>query len=162
MPSVTTSQFTAPIASSQPQSSIQDGQDMDADIQARWGNVSVLRKSYPGAPPAANWGSMGFNASTSVVQDSQARIPQNFNFMVSSSGVSQAAIQVPANVEGNVSIFNLPKTVGVPPKLLEVYGQQMRKVKGHVEFQPTVEGTESSIQEEERYSGTTISPLEVA
>ena len=88
--------------------------DMDADIQARWANVSVLRKSYPGAPPLANWGSMGFNASTSVVQDSQARIPQFFNFMGSSSGVSQAAIQVPANVEGNVSIFNLPKTMEFP------------------------------------------------
>ena len=36
----------------------------------------------------------------------------------------------------------------------------MRKVKGHVEFQPTVEETESSMQEEERYSGTTISPSE--
>ena len=78
-----------------------------------------------------------------------------------SFGVSQAEIQVPASVEENVSIFNLPKTVGVPPKLLEVYGQQMRKVKGHVEFQPTVEETESSMQEEEWYSGTTISLLEV-
>ena len=92
---------------------------------------------------------MGFNVSTSVVQDSQARIPQLFNFIASSSDVSQAAIQVPASVEENVSIFNLPKTMGIPPKLLEVYDQQMRKVKGHVEFQPTVEETESSMQEEE-------------
>ena len=38
----------------------------------------------------------------------------------------------------------------------------MRKVEGHVEFQPTVEETESSMLEEERYSGTTISPSEVA
>ena len=105
---------------------------------------------------------MGFNASTSVVQNSQARIPQFFNFIGSSSGVSQAAIQVPASVEENISIFDLPKTVGIPPKLLEVYGQQMRKVKGHPEFQPTVEETESSMQEEEQYSGTTISPSEVA
>ena len=74
----------------------------------------MLRKSYPGAPPPVNWGSMGFNASTSVVQDSQARIPQFFNFIRSSSGVSQAAVQVPASVEENVSIFNLPKIVGIP------------------------------------------------
>ena len=102
MPSVTTSQFTAPIASSQPQSSIQARQDMDANIQARWANVSALRKSYPGAPPQANWGSMGFNASTSVVQDSQTRIPQFFNYIGSSSSVSHATIQVPASVEENV------------------------------------------------------------
>ena len=86
IPPVTTSQFTIPSTSSQPQSSVQAGQDMDADIQAKWANVSALRKSYPGAPPPANWGSMGFNASTSVVQDSQARIPQFFNFMGSSAG----------------------------------------------------------------------------
>ena len=73
MPSITTSQFTVPIASSLPQSSVQAIQDMDIDIQARWANVSALKKSYPGTPPPANWGSLGFNASTSVVQDSQAR-----------------------------------------------------------------------------------------
>ena len=36
----------------------------------------------------------------------------------------------------------------------------MRKVKGDVESQPTVEETETSMQEEEQYSGTTIAPLE--
>ena len=97
-----------------------------------------------------------------MVRDSQAHIPQFFNFIGSSSGVSQAANQVPASGEENVSIFDLPKIVGIPPKLLEVYGQQMRKVKGHPEFQPTVEETESSMQEEEQYSVTTISPLEAA
>ena len=61
-----------------------------------------------------------------VVQDSQARTPQLFNFIGSSSGVSQAPIQVAASVEENASLFNLPKMVGFPPKLLEVYGQQMR------------------------------------
>ena len=75
------------------------------------------------------------------------------------SGVSQAAIQVPASVEENASLFNLPKTVGFPPKLLEAYGWQMRKVKGHEESQPIVEETESSMQAEEQYSGTNHCPF---
>ena len=135
---------------------------MDEDIQARWAKVSALRKSYPGAPPPVNWGSQGFNVTAQVAQDPQAKIPQFFNFIGSSSGVSQAASPIPANVEENVSIFNLPKTVGIPPKLLEVYEQQMRKVKGNVESQPTEEETEISMQDEEQYSGTTIAPSEAA
>ena len=86
IPPVSTSQLTAPFAVNVPQSSGQSsgqvaGQSMDEDIQARWAKISPLRKSYPGAPPPANWGSMGFNASTSVVQDSQVGIPQFFNLL---------------------------------------------------------------------------------
>ena len=167
IPPVSTSQFTVPSAENVPQSSGQSsgqavGQSMDEDIQARWAKVSALRKSYPGAPPPANWGSMGFNVTTPMTQAAQAQIPQFFNFIGSSSGVSQAAIQAPASVEGNTTLFNLPKTVGFPPELLEVYGRQMRKVRGPVESQPTVEETETSTQEEEQYSGTEISPEEAA
>ena len=69
IPPVSTSQFTVPSAENVPQSSGQPseqavGQSMDEDIQARWAKVSALRKSYPGAPPPANWGSMGFNVTT--------------------------------------------------------------------------------------------------
>ena len=39
MPPVTTSQFTIPSTSSQSQSSVQAGQDIDADLQAKWANV---------------------------------------------------------------------------------------------------------------------------
>ena len=60
---------------------------------------------------------------TPMTQAAQAQIPQFFNFIGSSSGVSQAAIQAPTSVEGNTMLFNLPKTVGFPPKLLEAYGQ---------------------------------------
>ena len=95
---------------------------MDEDIKARWAKVSALRKSYPGAPLPANWGSMGFNVTTPVTQAAQAQIPQFFNFIQSSSGVSQATFQAPASVEGNTTLFNLPKTVGFPPKFLEAYG----------------------------------------
>ena len=133
---------------------------MNEDIQARWAKVSALRKPYPSAPPPVNWGSQGLNVTAQMTQDSQAKIPQFFNFIGSSSGVSQAASPIPANVEENVSIFNLPQTVGLPPKLLEVYGQQMRKVKGNVESQPVEEEPEISMQDEEQYSGTTIAPLE--
>ena len=51
--------------------------------------------------------------------------------------------------------------MGIPPKLLEVYGQQMKNVRGDVESQPTIQETEISMQEEEQYSGTTISPSKV-
>ena len=98
IPPVTTSQFTIPSTSSQPQSSVQAGQDMDANIQARWANVSALRKSYPSAPLPANWGSMGFNVSTSVVQDSQACTSQFFNFIGSSAGNEQSLRKAPANI----------------------------------------------------------------
>ena len=75
-------------------------------------------------------GSMGFNVTTPVTQATQAQIPQFLNFIGSSSGVPQAAVQAPASVEGNTTIFNLPKTVGFPPQLLDEYGRQMRKVRG--------------------------------
>ena len=67
---------------------------MDDSIQARWAKMSALRKSYLGAPPPANSGSQGFNVSSNV-QDSQARILQFFNFIGSSSGNVNAAIEVP-------------------------------------------------------------------
>ena len=41
---------------------------------------------------------MGFNASTLVVQDSQARIPQFFNFIGSNVGDAQAVKKPPVNV----------------------------------------------------------------
>ena len=41
---------------------------------------------------------MGFNASTSVVQDSQARIPQFFNFIGSSDDGAQAVKKTSVNV----------------------------------------------------------------
>ena len=83
------------------------------------------------------------------IQGPQAKIPQFFNFIGSSSGVSQAASPIPANVEENVSIFNLPQTMGLPPKLLEVYGQQMRNLKGNVESQPTEEESSTISSREE-------------
>ena len=71
---------------------------MDADIQAKWANLSALRKSYPGAPPPANWGSQGFNVSTSVAQDSQAKIPKFFNFVGSSDADAQTVKKTFVNV----------------------------------------------------------------
>ena len=93
-----------------------------------------------------------------MTQATQAQIPQFFNFIGSSSGVPQAAVQAPASVEGNTTIFNLPKTVGFPPQLLDKYGRQMRKVRGTTKSPPTVEETETSMQDEDQYSGTEISP----
>ena len=75
-PLVSTPQNAVPTSVNLPSSSGQSaGQAMDADIQARWANLSALRKSYMGAPPPTNWGSQGFNVSTSVAQDFPAKIP---------------------------------------------------------------------------------------
>ena len=91
VPTVSTSQFIVPALVGVPQSS---GQSMDASIQAKWAKLPALRKPYPSAPPLANWGSQGFNVSTNV-QDSQANIPQFFNFIESSAENVHAAIEVP-------------------------------------------------------------------
>ena len=112
MPPVTTSQFRVPSTSRQPQSSVQTGQNIDANLQAKWANLSALRKPYPGAPPPSNWGSMGFNVSTSVVQDSQARIPQFFNFIGSSN----------EHILGNEqSVKNPLANASVPPYASTMY-----------------------------------------
>ena len=98
-PLVSTPQNAVPTSVNLPSSSGQSaGQAMDADIQARWANLSALRKSYPGAPPPANWGSQGFNVSTSVAQDSQAKIPQFFNFIGSNADDAQAVKKTSVNV----------------------------------------------------------------
>ena len=66
---------------------------MDAEIHAKWAKLSAFGKSYPGAPPPANWGSQGFNVSMNV-QDFQAKIPQFFNFIGSSVGNVHDATEV--------------------------------------------------------------------
>ena len=65
-------------------------------------------------------------------------------------------------MEGNTAIFNLPKIVGFPPQLLDEYGRQMRNVRGTTKSPPIVEETETSMQDEDQYSGTEISPGEAA
>ena len=100
-PPVISTQFTVPAVVSSPQSS---GQAMEAEIQARWANLSPLKKSNPGAPPPANWVPEGINVSKSAVQDSQATIPQFFNFNGSSSGIPQPAM--PATYKYGQDYFN--------------------------------------------------------
>ena len=65
-------------------------------------------------------------------------------------------------MEQNTSIFDLPQSVGFPPALLDAYSQQMKKVRGPKLPQPTVRERENSIQDEDQYSGTEISPGEAA
>ena len=158
-PPIISTQFAVPTIISSPQSS---GQAMEAEIQARWSNLSPLKKSYLGAPPPANWVPEGINVSKSAVQDSQATIPQFFNFIGSTSGIPQPTVQPPANMERNTSIFNLPQTVGFPPSLLDTYSQQMREMRGTTKPQPTVSERENSMQDAEQYSGTEISSGEAA
>ena len=158
-PPVISTQFTVPAVINSPQSS---GQAMEAEIQARWANLPPLKKSYPGAPPPANWVPEGINVSKSAVQDSQATLPQFFNFIGSSSGISQPIVQPPANVDKTTSIFDIPNTVGFPPALLETYSQQMKKVRGTTNPLPTISEKESSMQDAEQYSGNEISSGEVA
>ena len=118
IPPVKTSQFTVPNAKQLPQSSA--GPSMDESIQARWANLSALRKSYPCAPPPANWVPEGFNVSKSAVQDSQAIIPQFFNFVGSSSGMPQITVQKPANMKRkNFNILISPGPLGFPLALLD-------------------------------------------
>ena len=155
-----TSQFTVPSAEHVPQSSA--GPSMDESIQAKWAKLLALRKSYAGAPLPANCVPEGFNVSKSAVQASEATTPQFFNFIGSSSGMPQDTVQKPANMEGNTSIFNLPQTVGFPPKLLDAYSQQMKEVRGTAKPQPTVSERENSMQDEDHYSGTEISPGKAA
>ena len=54
------------------------------------------------------------------------------------------------------------KVSWVPPALLDAYSQQMKKVRGPKLPQPTVREQENSIQDEDQYSGTEISPGEAA
>ena len=134
---------------------------MDETRQSDWAKLSALRKSYPGAPPPANSVPEGFNVS-SAVQVSQATIPKFFNFVGSSSGMPPPTIQPATSMEQNTSKFDLPQTVEFPPSLLETYSQQMKKVRGLKSPQPTVREPESSIQNEDQYSGTEVSSREAA
>ena len=109
VPPVPTSQFIVPALVSVPQSS---GQSVDASIQSRWAKLSALRKPYPGAPPPTNWGSQGFNVSTDV-QDSQAKIPQFFNFIGSRTDDVQVANKTSVNVSASSS--------QIPNSVLEEY-----------------------------------------
>ena len=89
-------------------------------------------------------------------------IPQFFNFIGSSSGMPPPAVQTSTSMEQNTSKFDLPQTVGFPPALLEIYSQQMKKVRGPKLPQPTVREPESSIPDEDQYSGTEVSSREAA
>ena len=81
---------------------------MDVSIQAKWAKLFALRKSYPGAPPPTNWVSQGFNVSMNV-QDSQAKIPQFFNFIGSRTDEVQAANKTSVNVSASSS--QIPNSV---------------------------------------------------
>ena len=112
VPPVQTSQFTVPSSEQLPQFSASPS--MDETRQAKWAKLSALRKSYPGAPPPANWVPEGFNVS-SAVQVSQATIPQFFNFVGSSSGMPPLAVQTSTSMEQNTSNFDLPQISWVSP-----------------------------------------------
>ena len=63
---------------------------------------------------------------------------------------------------GLLQILISLNTVGFPPALLETYSQQMKKMRGTTNAQPTVSEKESSMQDAEQYSGTEISSGEAA
>ena len=109
VPPVKTSQFTVPSSSQLPQFSA--GLAMDETRRSDWAKLSALRKSYPGAPPPANWVPEGLNVS-SAVQVSQATIPQFFNFVGSSSGMPPPIMQTSTSMEQNPLMKDLPQTVG--------------------------------------------------
>ena len=114
-PLVSTPQNAVPTSVKLPSSSGQSaGQAMDAAIQAGWANLSTLRKSYPGAPPLANWGSQGFNVPTSVAQGSQAKIPRFFNFIGSSAGDVHAATEVTVTRSADFSVKEKSSPISVP------------------------------------------------
>ena len=140
---------------------------MDADIQAKWVSLSALRKSYPGAPPPTNWVPQGVNVLTSVVQASQATIPQFFNFIESSAGNVQLVKKTIANVSAPPSIpitypeaqcelgyyicpFDGTKKMTASNRL--VLGKQREEVQKSLEQY----GDETTSQ------GTTIAPSEAA
>ena len=91
LPQVTTPQFSVPQSVNISQSA---GQSADARLHAEGVTVQALKKPYPGAPlPPVTMGSQGFNIGSSG-QDSQARIPQFFNFIGSNAGnnISPASV----------------------------------------------------------------------
>ena len=96
VPSIQTSQFTMPSPEELPQFSA--GPSMDEAIKAKWAELTALKKSYPGAPPPANWFPEGLNV-TSAAQVSQATIPQFFTFIGSSSGMRPPAVQTFTGME---------------------------------------------------------------
>ena len=63
--------------------------------------VTALRRPYPGAPTPVSQSvpvCQGFNVPKSVAQDSQAQIPQFFNFIGSSDAGAQAVKKTYVNV----------------------------------------------------------------
>ena len=176
-PPVFNTQFTVPVVSSSPQSIGQaSGQAMDAEIQAKWASLSALRKSYPGAPPPANWVPQGVNVSTSAVQSSQATIPQFFNFIGSNAGnvlVTTGAPIMPFAIS-QIKEKSPPSSVPEPPSksgwVWSELAQKWLKTPELIEKERAArlheiveEETQRSITEEcTQNSGTTISPSEAA
>ena len=162
IPPAMTSQFTVPSAEHVPQRHQLVLQWMrvyrpDGPKYRRSGNLILVR------PPPANWVPEGFNVSKSAVQASQATIPQFFNFVGSSSGMPQFAVQTPASMERNTSFLISPIQLGFPPAIA---GRIFPANEGSERYpkmpQPTIREKENSMQDEDQYSGTEISPGEAA
>ena len=84
-------------------------------MHAEWVTVQALKKPYPGAPlPPITMGSKGFNVGSSG-QDSQARIPQFFNFVGSNAGDEHVVNKTLVNVAASPSM----KSKAVPNATLE-------------------------------------------
>ena len=93
--------------------------------------VQALKKPYPGAPlPLVTMGSKGFNVSSSG-QDSQARIPQFFNFVGSNAGDGHTVNKSPVNVSATSSRISKSPLASTPelqkrPKEGGERGREMR------------------------------------
>ena len=87
---------------------------MDMGLRSEWVTGQALRNPYPGAPILPNnRGSMGFNA-RSKGRDSQAKIPQFFNFIGSNASEASTVHDV------NVSTAPSMKTKFSPDATLEL------------------------------------------
>ena len=135
VPLVPTSQFTIPSPGQLPYSTT--GPSMEDTRQSDLDRFYALKNSYPGAPPPMSWFTEGLNV-TSAAQASQATLPQFFNFIGSSSGMMPPTVQKSTGMEQNISIPDFSQIVGFSPPLLEMYSQQMEKVRGNKVPQPTV------------------------
>ena len=166
LPQVSTSQFSVPHSVNVSQSA---GQAVDAGFHAEWVTVQALKKPYRGAPlPLVNMSSKGFNVGSSG-QDSQARIPQFFNFVESNSGNNTSLVNVVAapsmksksvpdtnpEIECEKGWYISPldgkkkMTTDNPAFLEQQHAEWERVTQQSTEWERNTEGTSSTISAEE-------------
>ena len=140
-------------------------------MHAEWVTVQALKKPYPGAPlPPVIMGWKGFNVGSSG-QDSQARIPQFFNFVGSSDADAQAVRKTSVNASVPPSVpMTYPNMQSEPGYYISPFDGEKRMREDNLTFVEQQRAEWNKIKQQsaewsrsmDKYSGTTISPSEEA